>query len=45
MHKTRLFVVRRIAMKIRVGLFGFGKTGKLVADEFIKDDNFNLVGC
>ena len=27
-------------MKIRVGLFGFGKTGKLVADEFIKDDNF-----
>ena len=29
-------------MKIRVGLFGFGKTGKLVEDEFIKDDNFNL---
>ena len=30
-------------MKIRVGLFGFGKTGKLVADEFIKDDNFKMI--
>ena len=28
--------------KIRVGLFGFGKTGKLVAGEFIKDDRFDL---
>ena len=28
--------------KIRVGLFGFGKTGKLVANEFIKDDRFEL---
>lgn len=28
--------------KIRVGLFGFGKTGKLVANEFIKDDRFDL---
>lgn len=29
--------------KIRVGLFGFGKTGKLVANEFIKDERFELV--
>lgn len=29
--------------KIRVGLFGFGKTGKLVADEFIKDKRFELI--
>lgn len=29
--------------KIRVGLFGFGKTGKLVAAEFIKDERFELV--
>ncbi len=28
--------------KIRVGLFGFGKTGKLVANEFIKDERFEL---
>ncbi|MGD9781849.1 MAG: 4-hydroxy-tetrahydrodipicolinate reductase [Kiritimatiellia bacterium] len=28
--------------KIRVGLFGFGKTGKLVAAEFIKDERFDL---
>jgi len=28
--------------KIRVGLFGFGKTGKLVANEFIKDERFDL---
>ena len=28
--------------KIRVGLFGFGKTGKLVANEFIKDERFSL---
>jgi 4-hydroxy-tetrahydrodipicolinate reductase len=28
--------------KIRAGLFGFGKTGKLVAGEFIKDDRFDL---
>lgn len=27
---------------IRIGLFGFGKTGKLVAGEFIKDDRFAL---
>ena len=28
--------------RISVGLFGFGKTGKLVANEFIKDDRFEL---
>ncbi len=28
--------------KIRVGLFGFGKTGKLVAGEFLKDERFDL---
>jgi 4-hydroxy-tetrahydrodipicolinate reductase len=28
--------------KIRVGLLGFGKTGKLVANEFIKDKTFSL---
>jgi len=29
--------------KIRIGLFGFGKTGKLVAQEFLKSDDFELV--
>ena len=29
-------------MKINVGLFGFGQTGKLVADEFIKENDFHL---
>lgn len=28
--------------KINIGLFGFGRTGRLVADEFIKDGTFNL---
>ncbi len=28
---------------IRIGIFGFGKTGKLVTDEFIKDSNFEVV--
>ncbi|HAL91621.1 MAG TPA: dihydrodipicolinate reductase [Verrucomicrobia bacterium] len=28
--------------KIRIGLFGFGKTGKLVAGEFIQDERFDL---
>ena len=28
--------------KIRIGLFGFGKTGRMVADEFFKDGLFNL---
>ena len=28
--------------KIRVGIFGFGKTGKLVANEFLNDDLFEL---
>jgi 4-hydroxy-tetrahydrodipicolinate reductase len=28
--------------KIRIGLFGFGKTGKLVANEFLKDDSCSL---
>ena len=28
--------------KMRVGLFGFGKTGRLVANEFIKDGRFEL---
>ena len=28
--------------KIRIGLLGFGKTGKLVANEFIKDEAFSL---
>jgi 4-hydroxy-tetrahydrodipicolinate reductase len=27
---------------ITVGLFGFGKTGRLVADEFYKDGHFDL---
>lgn len=29
--------------KIKIGVFGFGRTGKLVADEFIKDERFQLV--
>lgn len=28
--------------RIRIGLFGFGKTGKLVAGEFIQDERFDL---
>lgn len=28
--------------KIRIGLFGFGKTGKLVASEFLRDERFDL---
>lgn len=28
--------------QIKVGLFGFGKTGKLVANELISDDSFSL---
>ena len=28
--------------KIRVGLFGFGRTGKIVANEFLQDSNFSL---
>ena len=28
--------------KIRVGLFGFGKTGKLVANEFLCDERFDV---
>jgi len=28
--------------KIRVGLFGFGRTGKIVANEFVKDNSFSL---
>ena len=28
--------------KISIGLYGFGKTGKLVAGEFIKDERFDL---
>ena len=28
--------------RLSVGLFGFGKTGRLVANEFIKDDRFEL---
>lgn len=28
--------------KIKIGLFGFGKTGKFVADEFLKDKLFSL---
>ena len=35
---------RRIRMeKIRVGFFGFGKTGKVVANEFLSDPLFTLV--
>lgn len=29
--------------KIKIGLFGFGKTGRQVANEFINDDHFNLI--
>ncbi|MFL9482477.1 4-hydroxy-tetrahydrodipicolinate reductase [Chitinophagaceae bacterium LWZ2-11] len=29
--------------KIKIGLFGFGKTGKHVAQEFLSDDHFELV--
>lgn len=29
--------------KIRVGVFGFGKTGKYVVNEFIKDNSFSLL--
>jgi len=28
--------------RIKIGLFGFGKTGRMVANEFIKDDLFDL---
>lgn len=28
--------------KIKIGIFGFGKTGKLVANEFLKDEAFEL---
>lgn len=28
--------------RIKIGLFGFGKTGRMVADEFFKDDLFDL---
>lgn len=28
--------------KIRIGLFGFGRTGKIVANEFLQDSNFSL---
>lgn len=28
--------------KIKIGLFGFGKTGKLVAQEFLNNDSFEL---
>ncbi|MGL5207558.1 MAG: 4-hydroxy-tetrahydrodipicolinate reductase [Acidaminococcaceae bacterium] len=28
--------------KIKIGIFGFGKTGKLVANEFLNDDLFEL---
>ncbi|KQC09944.1 MAG: dihydrodipicolinate reductase [Smithella sp. SDB] len=28
--------------RIKVGLFGFGNTGRMVADEFLKDDLFDL---
>lgn len=28
--------------KIKIGLFGFGKTGKLVAHEFLKNESFEL---
>jgi len=28
--------------KIKVGIFGFGRTGKIVVNEFIKDGNFTL---
>lgn len=28
--------------RLRIGMFGFGRTGKLVAGEFIKDERFNL---
>jgi len=29
--------------KIRIGLFGFGKTGKMIANEFLNDSVFTLV--
>lgn len=29
--------------RIKIGVFGFGQTGKLVVNEFIKDERFNLV--
>ena len=28
--------------KIRIGVFGFGKTGKVIANEFLKDSFFTL---
>lgn len=28
--------------KIRIGIFGFGETGKVVANEFLKDNSFSL---
>jgi 4-hydroxy-tetrahydrodipicolinate reductase len=28
--------------KIRIGLFGFGKTGKIIANEFLRNDSFLL---
>lgn len=29
--------------KIRIGIFGFGKTGKVIANEFLNDSRFTLV--
>ena len=29
--------------KIKIGIFGFGKTGRLVTNEFLQDRNFDVV--
>ncbi len=31
-----------ISNRIKIGIFGFGKTGRIVADEFFKEDHFRL---
>lgn len=28
--------------KLRIGIFGFGKTGKMIANEFLQDSQFEL---
>jgi 4-hydroxy-tetrahydrodipicolinate reductase len=37
------FIGGVIMRKIRIGVFGFGKTGKVVASEFLNDSLFSLV--
>jgi 4-hydroxy-tetrahydrodipicolinate reductase len=44
--KKKVFIMKKKInkeqKKIRIGLFGFGNTGRMVADEFFKDGMFDL---